>query len=1021
MDNIFHTSLENASEPVYIHGKGKFTYLNPAACRLFGVKIPEELVGRSVLERVHPDFHIMVKDPEGSMQTIAKEFLQYKIIRMDGSEVWVETAGKPVSSERENSCLVILRDITNQKKTDKTLRNSNETMIFALETSRIGIWELDLEKFTVSRSLTYDNIFGYSELLPEWTYDIFLRHVHTDDRNYVNEKFKIAVETAQDWRCECRIFRRDGQLRWISAAGRTLTGTTGENPRMIGIVQDITGRKLDETRLNNSYSMLRMAGEIARFGAWSVEVNNTTGQESNYELDNQVVNWTDIIADIHGAPLNYIPTVKEAIGFYAPEWRERITRIFTECAEKGKPFDEEMEIITTRGEPVWIRTTGKAIWENGKIVRVQGALQDISRIRTAEQKSREMEEKYRESFQKHVAVKLIIDSHTGDIVEVNDAATRFYGWTAAEMKKMNISQINTLSPEKIKKEMARARKDVNVYYNFRHRTASGKIKDVEVYSSKITTGGKEHFHCIVHNVTQRKRAEKQLNLLSRAIEQSTVSVVITDASGKVEYVNPQFKKTTGYTYKEIRGKTLSFLKSGHHPREFYADLWETILSDKDWNGEIQNKKKNGELYWIQADISPVCNDLGEITNFVAISEDITQRKKMVEELEAAKERAEENDRLKSAFLANMSHEIRTPMNGILGFAEILKEPRLTGREHKAFIEIIEKSGKRMLDTLNALIDISQIETGQIKTYITETNVNTQLSDIFRFFKPQAEEKGLQLALKDMLPETLATIDTDRAKLDSILTNLVTNAIKFTDKGIIEMGCRQKGYFLEFYVKDTGTGVPPGRHEAIFNRFEQAQPEHKNAYQGAGLGLAISRSYVKMLGGEIWLESREGQGTTFFFTIPFKVAEFPAGRQSKGKDSKKGYIPQLEGKTILLAEDDPYSREMMVYQLKKTGAALVAASGGLEAWNMFLQENVDLVLLDIRMPEMDGYQVLNQIRSRNTLVPVIAQTAYATLEDIKTIEAAGFTDYLTKPISNEKLYNLLHKYLNANNRLSEFIP
>jgi signal transduction histidine kinase len=253
---------------------------------------------------------------------------------------------------------------------------------------------------------------------------------------------------------------------------------------------------------------------------------------------------------------------------------------------------------------------------------------------------------------------------------------------------------------------------------------------------------------------------------------------------------------------------------------------------------------------------------------VAIREDITQRKKMVEDLVAAKEKAEEHDRLKSAFLANMSHEIRTPMNGILGFAEILKEPGLTGGEQKEFIEIIENSGKRMLDTLNDLIDISQIETGQVKTYITETNLNGQLSDIFNFFKPQAEIKGLQLTLKDMLPVSPAVIKTDRAKLDSILANLVKNAIKFTDKGAIELGCRQKGSFLEFYVRDTGIGVPPGRHEAIFNRFEQAQPEHKNAYQGAGLGLAISKSYVEMLGGEIRLESEEGHGSTFFFTLPF---------------------------------------------------------------------------------------------------------------------------------------------------------
>jgi PAS domain S-box-containing protein len=944
--NIFQTSVHGATEPVYIHRKGKFTYLNPAACQLFGIETSGELIGRQVLERIHPDFHGIVNERSHRAhedRNIANEYLEYRLIRMDGSEVWVETAGEPVSCKKENDCLVILRDITKQKETEEALRKSNETMIFALETSRIGIWVLDLTDAKGFHSLIHDNIYGYDELQPEWSYSTFIRHVHPEDRSFVRRKLQAANKTRKDWNFECRIYRRDGQLRWIWAAGKYSIAPSRKVQRMTGIVQDITARKQAESKLKNSFDLLRMAGEIAQFGGWSVD------------LIKQTVTLSDTVADIHGTPRGKPLPVGEAIGFYAPRWREKITRRFTACAENGVPYDEEMEIITKQGKTLWIRTTGEPVMENGKIVRVQGAFQDISRIRNAEQKCRESEEKYREAFQKHRAVKLLIDFESGRIIEANESATKFYGWTAEEMEKMNLSQINTLAYEEIK-EMIRARNADDTHFNFRHRTAAGTIKDVEAYISKITWGGKEYLHSIIHDVTEKKITDKQFNLLSRAIEQNPVSVMITDTQGNIEYVNPAFERITGYSQEEIIGKNPRILKSGHQSPEFYRHLWKTILSGKDWSGEFLNKKKDDTLYWEHVVISPISNSQGKVINFVSIREDISQRKKMIEDLVAAKEQAEEHDRLKSVFLANMSHEIRTPMNGILGFAGILKEPGLTGRKQKEFIEIIENSGNRMLDTLNDLIDISQIEAGQVKTYITETNLNGQLADVFNFFKPQAEQKGLQFIIKDMLPASLAVIKTDRIKLDSILINLVKNALKFTDKGSIEMGCRQKGNLLEFYVRDTGIGVPPSRQESVFNLFEQAHPEHKNAYQGAGLGLAISKAYAEMLGGEIRLESEEGRGSTFFFTLPFKESELTPGSKSRRKVLKKGYVPQFKGKTILIAEDDLYSRELIIYQLEKTGATLITASDGLETWEMFQQENIDLVLLDIRLPETNNFEL-----------------------------------------------------------------
>ncbi len=239
------------------------------------------------------------------------------------------------------------------------------------------------------------------------------------------------------------------------------------------------------------------------------------------------------------------------------------------------------------------------------------------------------------------------------------------------------------------------------------------------------------------------------------------------------------------------------------------------------------------------------------------------------ELIIAKEQAEQSDRLKSAFLANMSHEIRTPMNGILGFAQLLNEADLTGEERQEYIQIIEKSGKRMLNIINEIIDISKIEAGIVTLDLVETNINEQMEYIHDFFKPKVENKGITFSLNTPLQAQEALLKTDREKVDAILFNLVENAIKYTNEGSIEIGYVKLEENLEFYVKDTGIGIPKDRREAIFERFIQAEIVDKMARQGAGLGLSITKAYVEMLDGKLWVESEEGVGSTFFFTLPYK--------------------------------------------------------------------------------------------------------------------------------------------------------
>ena len=378
------------------------------------------------------------------------------------------------------------------------------------------------------------------------------------------------------------------------------------------------------------------------------------------------------------------------------------------------------------------------------------------------------------------------------------------------------------------------------------------------------------------------------------------------------------------------------------------------------------------------------------------------------ELLKAKEQAEESDRLKSAFLANMSHEIRTPMNGILGFAELLKEPGLTGKEQQDYIRIIEKSGVRMLNIINDIVDISKIEAGLMKLEIQESNVNEQILDIYTFFKPEVETKGMILSFNTPLPKEDAILKTDREKVYAILTNLVKNSIKYSNTGTIEIGYNKRNGDLEFYVKDTGIGIPDDRQDAIFERFIQADIPDEWAQQGAGLGLSITKAYVEMLGGKIRVASQVGVGSTFYFTLPYNAV---LTKETVVNQVVPSENTELVGKLkILIAEDDEVSEMLIGNTLKTIAKEIIIARTGVEAVEACKKNPyLDLVMMDIRMPDMGGYDATRQIRMFNKEVVIIAQTAHGLYGDREKAIEAGCNDYIAKPINKTELLLLIQKY------------
>lgn len=511
-----------------------------------------------------------------------------------------------------------------------------------------------------------------------------------------------------------------------------------------------------------------------------------------------------------------------------------------------------------------------------------------------------------------------------------------------------------------------------------------------------------------------KTSEEQIKLFKQAVDSSSVLITITDVQGKIIYANPFFFKTSGYSNEELIGNNPRILKSGFQPKEFYKELWDTILSGKVWIGEMLNKKKSGELYWVKAVISPILNSKGVITNFVAVKENITLQKQMLEDLMTAKEKAEESDKLKTAFLANMSHEIRTPMNGILGFAELLKEPNLTSDDQQKYIRIIERSGVRMLNIINNIVDISKIEAGLMDVKIQYSNINEQIDYIYTFFKPEVEAKGMELIHKEALPLNEAVILTDREKVFAILTNLVKNAIKYSEKGCIEFGYVITGGTvrpdsLTFYVKDTGIGIRKDKIGIIFDRFRQVSEGSNRNYEGVGLGLSITKAYVEMLGGKLWVESEEGIGSCFYFTLPFKTISEEATNQQLNLSSEKNEI-HVADLNILIAEDDETAEWLLTMTVKPYCKSLLVARSGSEVVEICRSHpETDLILMDIRMPDMNGYEATKQIREFNKDVVIIAQTAYGLSCDKNNSIIAGCNEHISKPINKDQIGELIQKY------------
>jgi PAS domain S-box-containing protein len=696
--------------------------------------------------------------------------------------------------------------------------------------------------------------------------------------------------------------------------------------------------------------------------------------------------------------------VMDAIG---EEDRDRVRQKIQQVLEEGAG-ETEAFLVRKNGTKVPCYLTGVRITVDGQPC-VLGAALDISIRKQAEAGLRESEARLKVILDSVQTGVVIIDPETHRIVDANPVALRLIGLPREGV--VGEECYKFICPaEKEKCPIT----DLGQTVDNSERvlvTATGEQRAVIKTVVRVLIGGREHLLESFVDISQRKRAEEQVRLQATALESAANGIVITDSQGTIQWVNRAFTLLTGHSLEEVVGQNPRILKSGKHDAAFYKDLWDTIREGKNWTGEITNRKKDGQLYIDLTTIAPVRSADGEITNFVAIKQDATDRKRVEAEMIRAKELAESANRAKSEFLANMSHELRTPLNGILGMTELTLETELTP-EQQEYLGMAKASADSLLGVIDDILDFSKIEAGKLEFEAIEFDVRSSLETTLKTLAPRAHEKGLELNCQ-IAPEVPEIVVGDPSRLRQVLLNLVGNAIKFTEQGEVTIqvaveAAEVGNTILGVSIIDTGIGIPADRQETIFEAFVQGDGSMTRRYGGSGLGLTVSRRLVEMFGGRLWLQSEAGKGSTFHFT-----ARFGAGKP------RERVVPlaaaKLEGMSALVVDDNRTNRHILEqlltsWRLKPTLAeeapsALRRLKEAAEAGTPY-----GLVLVDAIMPEVDGFTLVRQIRENAQLATttVIMLTSGGRHGDAARCRELGVAAYLTKPIGQAELLNaILH--------------
>jgi|NGEPerStandDraft_6_1074524.scaffolds.fasta_scaffold05945_2 PAS domain S-box-containing protein len=686
---------------------------------------------------------------------------------------------------------------------------------------------------------------------------------------------------------------------------------------------------------------------------------------------------------------------------------------YSEAFERRERFSVNYRLSRYDNEYRWIQDDCTPMFNStDEFIGYIGYCLDITELKIKEVTFRESEELYRIFINSTEDLVFLKDEHFRYVI-VNKANASFF-------KKSETEIIGKTDYELMSEDAAK-----NCHSTDKLALSSDKViiheervgdKVYETRKFKILfKNGSYGIGGYIRDMTKEMTAQVALreseHLFNTLTTISPVGIFHTSPDGRTTYVNPTWCHLAGLSAE--RAINNGWLSAVHpEDRKKIVVKWQSAVKNQsDSVAEYRFLHPDGSIVYIIGNASPEFDSNKQIVGYVGTITDITELKKLERNLILAKEKAEESDRLKTAFLHNISHEIRTPMNAIVGFSSLLGEPDITHEEQISFINTVQQSSNHLLSIITDIINISNIEANIIKINNRQIDINSKMRSLYNQFLQVAKGKNLSLSCELTLSDEKSIILTDGTKLSEIMSNLISNALKFTEHGSIKFGYTPEDSFIRFYVYDTGIGIPSDKHTKIFDRFYQIDNSVTRIYEGTGLGLTICKSYVELLGGKIWLTSETGNGSVFYFTIPYSP-ESVTNINNELVVSEKGEFADLKNLKILVVEDDENSYSLLSKTLNNFSSEIIHAKTGIEAVeSCHNNPDLDLVLMDIMMPIMDGYEATRQIRQFDKNVIIIAQTSFAFSDEKEKTIDAGCNDFISKPIDKTLLLRLIKKHCN----------
>ena len=972
------------------------------------------------LNIIHPDDKEMAAGViNKAAQSGSEIFMEWRVIN-NGKIRWLMSKGRPEFNKKVKPVLYrgFVIDISERKR----IEWESQCWANAFQHCAYGIAIGDpLKNCILYCNPAYAHMLGFNN--PQEIEGVSILQLYTPDQR---ERVQIYIEEADKLgkiQYESIYQRKDKTTFDVQVDLACVKDANNRLLYRVATVQDISERQKLGSLIIEKERLLSESQAIAHVGSWMLD------------LKTNCLIWSDEHLRLFDLTpgTDSTPTFEKFISLLHPIDRPAMKQWIEACLAGKNPPGLEFRRLDEGGNFRWLYGRGQLERdEHGNSFRMFGTTQDITDRKKMEEERLYIETRYRALVDQAAPDALYVHDHQGNFIEVNQKACEYDGYSKEEFLKLNVLDVEKdFDLTTLQQAWSAIQPGITSTLYGQHRRKDGSTFPVEVRFGLLEYSGQRLYIALVRDITERMKAEEQLLLQSKVLEAAGNAILIADPKGLIEWVNPAFTRLTGFTKEEAIGSTMDKLVSCTIcPPDAHQEVWGIINKGQIWHGEIICQRKDGADYTEEQTITPVMDEKGIIRHYIAIKQDITSRKQNEAELERyqndlerlvddrtrelniARKEAERLSQVKSAFLANMSHEIRSPMNAMMGFFYLLEQQPLEGEAH----ELVHKArfaGQSLLAIINDILDFSKIESGHLEIERFPFRLSDMLDQIAALMSAMAGDKNLELIIN---PSAIFVdhMNGDGLRLQQVLVNLCSNAIKFTEKGEVELTIKLlkvlKGnkVKMHFAVRDTGIGISEEKQNEIFNAFSQADISITRRFGGSGLGLAISRQLVSLMGGTLQVESKLGKGSVFWFDLVLE--------RDKSIDNTPKELNYLK---LLVADDCATARTAIVSIANALGWVAESVGSGEAACSHVMQrsesnDSYDVILLDWRMPGMDGLATAKAIKksldsgnAKKELAPIVIMVSADSRDELMESNGIEYIDFiLSKPVTLSSLYNAI---------------